>query len=104
MYSNTESYPSSALQGLRPVSLQNPARAFTSTKNSVHLTIFDQEIASPTLSSTVRKKVTQWFWSGAGTSTQSLQHKELMQVFDQVLPSPTQSLNRDYAYVPMNKQ
>ena len=28
---------------------------------SVHLTIFDQEIASLTLSSTVRNIVTQWF-------------------------------------------
>ena len=56
---NTESYPGSALQGLRPVSLQNLARAFTSTKILVHLTIFDQEIASPTLSSTARKIVTQ---------------------------------------------
>ena len=56
---NAESYPDSALQGLRPVSLQNPARAFPSTKNLVHQTIFDQEIASPTLSSTVWKIVTQ---------------------------------------------
>ena len=57
--------------------------------NSVHQTIFDQELASPTLSSTARKIVTQWFWSGVGASTQSVQHKELMQVFDQVLSSPT---------------
>ena len=55
---NTKSYPGSALQGLCPVSLQNPTRAFTSTKNPVHLTIFDQEIASPTLSSTAQKIVT----------------------------------------------
>ena len=27
-----------------------------------------------------------------------------MQVFDQVLPSPTQSLNRDYACVPLKEQ
>ena len=67
---NTQNYPGSALRGLRPVPLQNPIRAFTSTKNMVHLTIFDQEIASPTLSSTARKIVTQ--------TTQSLQHKELM--------------------------
>ena len=60
-HSKTEIYPGSALRGLRPVPLQNPARAFTSTKISVHLTIFDQEIASPTLSSTVQKIVTQWF-------------------------------------------
>ena len=58
-YRYTESYPGSALQGLRPVPLQNPGRAFTSTKISIHLTIFDQEIASPTLSSTARKIVTQ---------------------------------------------
>ena len=77
-YRNIESYPGSALQGLRPVPLQNSARAFISTKNPVHLTIFDQEIASLTLSSTTRKIVTQWFWSGAGAPTQSLQHKELM--------------------------
>ena len=32
MHSNTENYPDSALQGLRPVLLHNPARAFTSTK------------------------------------------------------------------------
>ena len=31
-HKNIESYPSSTLQGLRPVSLQNPARSFTSTK------------------------------------------------------------------------
>ena len=49
---NTESYLGSALQGLRPVPLQNPSRAFTSTTNPVHQTIFDQELASPTLSST----------------------------------------------------
>ena len=58
-HKNTESYPASALQGLRLVPLQNSARAFTSTKNLVHLTIFDQEIASPILSSTVQKIVTQ---------------------------------------------
>ena len=29
---------------------------------------------------------------------------KLMQVFDQVLPSPTQSLNRDCACVPMKEQ
>ena len=29
----TQVYPGSALRGLRPVPLQNPARAFTSTKN-----------------------------------------------------------------------
>ena len=56
---NTESYPSSALRGLRPVPLQNPARAFTSTKNPVHQTIFDQELTSLTLSFTARKIVTQ---------------------------------------------
>ena len=55
---NTESYPGSALQGLRLVPLQNPTRAFTSTKNLVHLTIFDQEIASPTLSFIAQKIVT----------------------------------------------
>ena len=46
---------------LRSVPLQNSARAFTSTKILVHLTIFYQEIASPTLSSIARKIVTQWF-------------------------------------------
>ena len=61
IHKNTEYYPGLALRGLRPVPLQNPARAFTSTKNPVHLTIFDQEIASPTLSSIARKIVTQWF-------------------------------------------
>ena len=58
IHKNTEYYPGSTLQGLRPVPLQNPARAFTSTKSPIHLTIFDQEIASPTLSSTVQKIVT----------------------------------------------
>ena len=37
---NTESYPGSALQDLRPVSLQNPTRAFTSTKKSDTLDYF----------------------------------------------------------------
>ena len=60
-HKNTESYPSLVLQDLRPVPLQSPARAFTSTKNSVHQTIFDQELTSPTLSSTPWKIVTQWF-------------------------------------------
>ena len=31
-HKNIESYLGSALQGLRPVPLQNPIRAFTSTK------------------------------------------------------------------------
>ena len=60
-HSKIQNYPGSALRDLRLVPLQNPARAFTSTKIPVHLTIFDQEIASPTLSSTVQKIVTQWF-------------------------------------------
>ena len=46
-HSKTQIYPDSALQGLRPVPLQNPARAFTSTKN------FD---------------TLDYFWSGASLS------------------------------------
>ena len=46
MHSNTENNLSSALQGLHPVSLQNPARAFTST-----------QLGTP-----------DYFWSGASLS------------------------------------
>ena len=39
-HKNTESYPGSALQDLHLVPLQNPARAFTSTKKSGTLDYF----------------------------------------------------------------
>ena len=56
-------YPGSALQGLRPVPLQNPARAFTSTKNDT----------------------VDYFWSRASLSNLSSTTRKIDLVFDQVI-------------------